>query len=414
MARVRQTFPRPQIEDLDGTVDAELAASGVTLRSGQSVAIGVGSRGIDRLQSVVRRVVSWVGQQGAEPFIVPAMGSHGGATAEGQTEVLAEYGITEAEVGAPIRATMETVELPRGDLPVPSFWDKNAAGADATIVINRVKVHTCFHGPYESGLMKMITIGLGKQDQPLLLHERGVGGLRDVMPAVARHNLEVTNVVLGVALVENAYDELCRIRAIPADAIPEEELPLIEYQRTCMPRLPTDDVDVLIVDEMGKNFSGTGMDPNVIGRMLAPGNPEPESPRCKMILVRDLTAATHGNAMGVGLADITTRRLTEQIDWEATYTNLYTSAFLGRGKTPVVAATDAEAMAFAVRGARAAGAALDNAQLRIVRIPNTLCIDQADVSSSVLREIEQEEHIEVLGQVGPLLLGDDMAPFRQF
>lgn len=393
--RVRQRFARPRIERVPETVRDELAASGVKIRPGERIAVAVGSRGIGNLQVLVGRVVAWVREQGGTPFIVPAMGSHGGATAAGQAGVLAGYGISEAAIGAPVRSSMEVVELPRGDSPVPVYIDRLAAEADGTILVNRVKPHTSFRGRYESGLMKMMAIGLGKHRQAEAIHALGVEGLRDVMPAVARQVLRHGNVRLGLAVVENAYDETMLIRAVPAAGIPAEEPHLLEAARNNMPCLPVSRIDVLVVDEIGKNVSGLGMDPNIIGRLKIRGQPEPECPDIRAIVVRDLTPETHGNAAGMGLADIITRRAYEKIDFGVTYTNVLTTGFLERAKVPMIAGDDREAlrMAFRTAGMPAAGAA------RVVRIRNTLHLDEVHVSDAVRREIEGREGVTVIGPV---------------
>lgn len=393
MFRIRQRFMRPRVERVPETVRDELRSSGVVIRPGERIAIAVGSRGIAHLAALVAETVAWVRAQGGQPFIVPAMGSHGGATAEGQAGVLAGYGITEATVGAPVRSSMEVVELPRGDAPVPVYFDTLASQADGTVLINRIKPHTSFHGRYESGLMKMLAIGLGKHAQALAIHARGVEGLRDVMPAVARQVLHHGNIRLGLAVVENAYDETMVIRGIPASEIPDEEPLLLEVARKNMPCLPVARADVLLVDEIGKNISGLGMDPNIIGRLKIRGQPEPEWPDLRAIVVRDLTPETHGNAAGMGLADILCRRAYAKIDFNATYTNVLTTGFLERAKVPVIAEDDAEAlrMAFAMAGMPAPALA------RIVRIRNTLHLDEVEVSARIREEIEGREGVTVLG-----------------
>jgi len=391
LIKVVQRFAAAKLADVEAEVQCQLAACGVAIKPGARVAIAAGSRGISNLAQIIRQVVQWVRSQGAEPFIVPAMGSHGGATAEGQRGVLESYSVTEQYVGAPIRSSMSVVELPRGDLPVPLFFDEHAWHADGTIVVNRVKPHTSFHGQYESGLMKMITIGLGKHAQALAIHALGLRGLREIIPAAASRVLQHGNIILGLAVVENAYDETLMVRAIPAASIPEQEPPLLEIARKHMPRLPVEDLDILIVDEMGKNISGLGMDPNVIGRLRIRGEPEPPGPRVKVIMVRDLTAESHGNAIGVGLADVITRKLFDKIDLPATYQNAVTSTFLERAKIPVVAESDAQALEIAMRACRL----IDPAQARVLRIKNTLRLDEFYVSRTVLDEIKDRDSIEI-------------------
>ena len=399
---VVQRFPRPRLDDAAGALRRELDQCGVALPAGGRVAIGVGSRGIAQIDRLVGEVVAWVKRAGATPFIVPAMGSHGGATAAGQAAVLEGYGIDEARSGAAVESSLEVIELPAGDCPVPVYMDRRAAGADATIVLNRIKPHTSFHGRYESGLMKMLAIGLGKHRQALAIHALGLAGLKDVMPAVARQVLAHGNVRLGVAIVENAYDEPMAIRAIPAARIPDEEPALLDLARAHMPSLPLDAIDVLLVDEIGKNVSGLGMDPNVIGRLGIRGQPEPERPAIRAIVIRGLTPETHGNAAGMGLADIILQRAFKAVDFNATYANVTTTGFLERGKVPVIAETDGTALkyAFGMPGMPPPATA------RILRIRNTLHLDRLWASPSAVAALAGRAGIEV-GASGAVALGPD-------
>lgn len=391
LIRVRQQFPSTRIDDAEAEVENQLSACGVTIQPRTKIAIAVGSRGITGIAGIVRQVVRWVGRQGGEPFIVPAMGSHGGATAAGQRKVLEGYGLTREYCGAPICSSMDVVLLPGEDAGVPVYMDQQAANADGTIVINRVKPHTSFHASYESGLMKMVSIGLGKHAQALAIHNLGVRGLQEVMPKVARAILRHGNIILGLAVVENAYDQMMLVRAIPAGRIADEEPRLLELARANMPHLPADDIDILIVDEIGKDISGVGMDTNVIGRLRIPGQPEPPSPRIKMIVVRDLSSGTHGNGLGIGLADVTTRRLFEKLDLQATYQNVITTTFLERGKIPIIAATDREAVEIAVRGCGLTSAE----SARIMRIRNTLRLEEVLVSPVLMKDLCGRADIEV-------------------
>ena len=398
MFRVRQRFARPRLQDPAAALRAELAACRARLAPGARVAIAVGSRGIANLEALVSEAVAWVRSRQAEPFIVPAMGSHGGATADGQVEVLASYGITPERVGAPVRSSMEVIELPRETCPVPVYFDRLASEADATILINRVKPHTSFRGRYESGLMKMLAIGLGKHKQALAIHSLGVPGLREVMPAVARQVLAHANVVLGVAVVENAYDDIAAVKAIPADRIAAEEPALLDLARANMPSLPLDRIDLLFVDEIGKNVSGLGMDPNIIGRLKIRGQPEPERPDIGVIVIRDLTTETHGNATGMGLADIILRQAFAKIDFKATYANVMTTGFLERGKVPMIVDTDREALDLA---ARTAGMPpWDRA--RILRIRSTLHLEHLHASPAAVDALREKEGLEIEGTVDPV------------
>ena len=400
--RARRRFTQSFIPNVDLETRAQLDGCGVRFEPEAKVAVAVGSRGIANLRVIVEQLVRWLRDQGAEPFIVPAMGSHGGATAAGQAAVLAGYGITEKTVGAPVVASMEVVQLPAGDIGTSIFFDKAASEAEATVIINRVKPHTSFHGPHESGLLKMIAIGLGKHEQAKALHRLGVTGLRDLMPKVAEQSLRHNNVRLAIAVVENALDQTMTLRAVPASEILQIDRELLSLARASLPSLPCRELDVLVVDEIGKDISGLGMDTNIIGRLRIPGQPEPESPRIRVIFARDFSPGGGGNAAGVGLADIITRRLFDRIDIPVTYENVLTTGFLERGKIPLVARTDSEALYFA---ARALGAAsLEYA--RMVRIRNTLRLDEFWFTDSLAKEVASLSDVEVIGRVDRPLDGD--------
>ncbi|MFB3903799.1 MAG: DUF2088 domain-containing protein [Acidobacteriota bacterium] len=394
--RVRRSFPRPVLPDLERSLFEQLEQHRTLVRPGSSIAIGVGSRGIARLARVVRVVASWVTTRGGGPFIVPAMGSHGGATAEGQAQILADYGVQAESVGAPIRSSMEVVELRQDGCEARVYQDRQAFESDGIIVINRVKPHTDFHGRHESGLMKMIAIGLGKRAQAAEIHRHGVRGLRDLMPEVARRVLAQSKPILGIGIVENAYEEIADIRAVPGPEIPDRDASMLNHARDLMPALPVDQLDLLIVDQIGKDISGVGLDTNVIGRLGIRGEPDPERPRIKAIIARELTPGSHGNALGIGLADVITRRLYDSIDSKPLYENLYVSGFLERGKVPIVAQSDAEALFYALR----ACPGIDPTRARVIRIQNTLRLDSLHVSSAVLKDLEGRNDIEVLEPVG--------------
>jgi len=372
MYLVRQRFVADRLADVTATLHTELAQCAIG--SGKRIAIAVGSRGIANMPAIVRGVTEWVRAQGSEPFIVPAMGSHAGATADGQRQLLEKSGIT----GAPIRSTMETVSLGPN-----AFMDRYAFDSDGVIVINRIKPHTSFHGRYESGLMKMLAIGLGKHTGAAAIHRLGVPGLRAEMPIAARQVLATGKILFGVALVENGYDETLAVAVIPAAEIPAREPAWLELAYANMPNLPVEDIDVLVVDEIGKEFSGTGMDTNVIGRLRIAGETEPASPRIKRIVVRDVRG---DSAYGIGLADVTTQRLVDRADWKITQTNVETSGFVERGKLPAVLATDEQAVEWALP-----------AGPRVLRIKNTLHLETLIVSEAVRAEVIGRPNIEVLG-----------------
>jgi hypothetical protein len=395
LVRVRQLFQDNSIPDVSLKVAEELSRVdiGGRIMPGQAVAITAGSRGIDRIAEVLSAIVAEVKKTGGQPFIFPAMGSHGGATAEGQVEVLEKLGITETSVGAPVKSTMEVVRVGSTRSGLPVYCDKSAYSADAIIAVNRIKPHTILQGEIQSGLLKILAVGLGKKVQAGLVHSYGVEGLHRHIPEVAGVMLEKTPVVLGIGLVENSLDKLAVIEAIPPERLEEREAELLRLSGLMMARLPFGHIDILIVDEMGKNISGTGMDPNVIGRRKLPGIPDQGPPVIKVILVRDLTGASCGNAIGVGLADLITRRLYEKIDLHVTATNVVTTTFLERGKIPVTLPSDREA----VEAAFTACGAVPREEIRLVRIRNTLHLSELLVSRAMLPEAEKNTNLVVTG-----------------
>src|SRR5688500_7321096 len=381
--KIRQRFDGAHLADAAGALRAQLASLDDRIRAGARIAIAVGSRGIDNLPLLVKTVSGYVTERGAHPFVVPAMGSHGGATAEGQSEILRGYGISEHAIGAPVRSSMEVVELPRGDLAFQIFMDRHVYESDGAILINRIKPHTDFHGRYESGLMKMALIGLGKLEGARAVHDFGVYGLRELIAPGAAQVLSTGRILAGIGLVENAFHETLLVEVLKADAIALAEPRLLDLAKRNMPRLPVDVVDVLVVDRMGKNISGVGIDPNITGRIGVAGEHDASAPRVRAMMVCALTPETHGNAIGVGLADVITRRLFADIDYAATYGNVITSSFLERGKTPVVAETDRDAFAIALRSC----GHVPFGRERIVRILDTLHLEEVYVSQALLEEL---------------------------
>jgi hypothetical protein len=408
LIKIRQRFDRGRLNDLRDALQSQLAVLDGAIRTGATVAIAAGSRGIDNLALVVRVTAEYVKARGAHPFVVPAMGSHGGATAEGQSEILKLYGISEATIGAPIRSSMDVVELPRGDLSFRIFMDRHAHESDGVILVNRIKPHTDFHGRYESGLMKMALIGLGKLEGARAVHDFGVYGLRELIGSGASQVLSTGKILAGIGLVENAFHETLQVEVLKADAIAREEPRLLNLAKRHMPRLPVDAVDVLVVDRMGKDISGVGIDPNITGRIGVSGEQDAAAPRVGAMMVCDLTAETHGNAIGVGLADVITRRLFAKIDYESTYGNVITSSFLERGKVPVVAETDREAFDMALRSC----GHVPEGRERIVRILDTLHLEDVYVSPAIVDEISDRNDVEVIGNSSQLF--DDSGSLRPF
>jgi hypothetical protein len=395
VVRVRQKFPRPRVENVEATLQEQLGREEIssTIKPGMSVALTAGSRGVARIDTILRSLVQILRDMGSKPFIVPSMGSHGGATAEGQVEILESLGVTEEFCGAPIRSSMEVVELGKTERGTPVYMDRIASEADGVVLVNRVKAHTDFRSSIESGLMKMASIGLGKHEQALALHGYGVEGIRDYMVEVGDRVLESGHILFGVATVENAYDEPAILEAIPAARIHEREEELLAEYMDMMPALPVSDIDVLYVDSLGKNYSGTGMDTNVIGRFRILGVDEPETPAVKYIVVGDVSEESHGNALGIGLADLTTRRVADRVERKAMNANVITSTFIERAKVPMVLASDEEAIETAVR----CNWGVPPEDTRFVRIPNTLHLEYLYVSESMVEEVLANADTEVTG-----------------
>lgn len=401
MALVRQALDDTTEKDLAAGVWTCLEAFRPRIREGMSVAVTAGSRGIADIVEVLRAAGEWLRAAGAEPFVVPAMGSHGGATAEGQVATLAKLGINEASVAMSIRATMDTVELGRLPSGPAVHLDREAAGADGILVVNRIKAHTDFHGPVESGLGKILAIGLGKRRGAEELHSYGPANLSNWIPQAAERIISTGKVIGGLGLVENGYDHVARVVAVEPGGIggsDEAEL-LVEAKRR-MARLPFEEIDVAIVDWMGKDKSGSGLDTNVIGRMMIRGTPEPSGPRITNLVVLGLTPASGGNAVGLGLADFVPRRLLEAVDLYSTYVNALTSGLGGpqRGQIPMVMPTDADAVAAALLTC----GRHDTANARVVRVRSTLELDEMLVSESLLEEVLARDGLDQIGELKPM------------
>ena len=347
MYRIRQKLDPPVVANVAAAVRAEIGRLGLRgrLKPGGRVAVTGGSPGVADIATILRVTCDTLKDLGAKPFIVPAMGSHGGATAEGQLQVLARYGVTPESMGVPILSSMETVEIGRMSWGLPVLVDKHAHAADHIVLVNRVKPHTNFRCHVESGLMKMLVIGLGKHQGALLAHRAAVDvGLDRMVPEVGRYSLSKLPILFGLGAVENARHQTARVQAMLPEVLEETEARLLKEAWHLLGRIPFDFLHLLILDEMGKDISGTGMDPNVIGRMYLFPNDEPKSPRYVRILVRDLTPTTAGNAVGMGLADFVTRRLASKVNFQYTYTNALTGLSPMRSKLPITFETDREAI----------------------------------------------------------------------
>ncbi|MBT6272642.1 MAG: DUF2088 domain-containing protein [Chromatiales bacterium] len=391
--RVRQRFSSDHIDDVDARVAEQFSALAPTDLSGKRVAIGVGSRGIRPQPPVVRAVVRELKNAGAQPLVVPAMGSHGGGVAEGQLSILNGYGITEAFLGCPIEASMDVVEVGQLEDGTPIYCDRIASEADYIVPCNRVKPHTDYRGVHESGLVKMMAIGLAKHAGAEVIHSHGFARFSDVIPAAGQVFLENTKTLFGVAMVENAYDQLMHVELVPRERIMERDAALLELAKQNIPQLHFDAIDILVIDEIGKDISGAGMDPNATGR---PGTRLPgfdSAPDIQRIVVRDLTEATHGNATGLCAADVTTQRVIRKMDWSMTYVNIVTSGTVDFGKIPIVADNDRTALGVALRGCPK----VCDAEAKIVRARNTLELSEIWASEAMLPEIETSSQLEALG-----------------
>lgn len=400
MVKVKQKFHAPELADTAEAVKKTLRETNVLrkVEEGDSVAIAVGSRGVADLPILVRATVQEIKGAGGQPFIVPAMGSHGGATAEGQADVLRQMGVTEEACGAPIRSSMEVVKI--GELPngLPVFIDKNAYEADKIVVINRIKPHTSFRGPVESGLMKMITIGLGKQKGAEAAHAFSFKYMAEHVPEMAKISLSQAPIIFGLASLENAYDRPAKVIAVASEDLETMEPELLKEAKSLMPKIYFDKFDVLIVDELGKDISGDGMDPNITGNFATPyaaGGPD-----ITRTVVLGLTKKTDGNANGIGMADMTTKAVVDEIIWEKGYANALTSTVIEVVKLPMILETKELAVKAAIKTCNA----FDLKKVRAVRIKNTLDIGEIWISESMISEAEENPNLEILFEPEELVL----------
>jgi Lactate racemase N-terminal domain len=399
---LRQTHPQSAVSDVAGEVRRLWQASSLPrrIKPGMSVGVGIGSRGIANLQTMTRATLDFLRELGAKPFIVAAMGSHGGATSEGQRELLAGYGISEAELGVPVKTDMAAVQIGTNSWGEPVWWDKNALAADAIIALSRIKPHTDFRGSFESGILKMVVIGLGKRDGAAQHHRWGWRGLRDMLPESGKVVLEKTPFVASLGILENAREETARLQVVDKDQLLAVEPKLLDEARQLMGRLPFDQLDLLIIGEIGKNYSGAGIDPNVVGRLQIEAAPELEfeKPRITRICALDLSPESHGNATGVGLADLTTDRMLKAIDQIPFRMNNLTACFLWRSKLPFAFPTDRECILNGV----ATCWQPDVAKLRMAVIPNTLEVAEVWVSPPLAAEAQSRPHLQLTGDAKPL------------
>ncbi|AGA25258.1 nickel pincer cofactor-dependent isomerase, group 22 [Singulisphaera acidiphila] len=386
IARVRQAVRQPRVADVPAAIALAIRSSRISDRipPGGTVALTVGSRGIAGIDQIARAAVATLRDLGFQPFVVAAMGSHGGGTAEGQRALLAEFGVTEKSLGCPIRSEMDTVILGTDGFGLPIHFDRNAFEADGIVLLNRIKPHTSFTGRYESGLLKMLTIGLGKRQGAAQVHKLGLPGLKRMLPEVGSFLLAQTRVALGLALLENAEEHTARVVAVEPEELLAVEPQLLDESRDLMARLPFDQIDVLVVGELGKNYSGTGLDPNVIGRQRVETMPDLPRPIVTRLAVLDLSEETRGNGLGIGLADLTTDRLVKALDPTPMRVNSMTSNFLTRARVPLALPTDRDVFAACLDTCWR----IDRAEARMVIIPNTLELTSFYVTAPLTDEVE--------------------------
>jgi hypothetical protein len=388
MIEVKQHIPSPVLEDYVAEIKAELKKKNLSqkIKPGSKIAITAGSRGIAHYAEILTTIVQEVKQAGGTPFLVTAMGSHGGATPKGQLQVLQSLGITSDTVGAPIYSSMEVDEVGRLDNGAAVYVDRTALEADGIIVVGRVKPHTDFKGLIESGLLKMLAIGLGKQKGAEMIHWYKTEGYHKLISAAAKLIIKKAPILLGLAIVENAKHKIALVKAYDPEEFEHEEMKLLKKAKHLLARLPLKEIDVLIVDEIGKNFSGVGMDTNVIGRFWIPGESDPRTPNINRIVVLGLSDETHGNAIGIGLADLTTRRVISNIDYDSTFVNCLTTGFTDQAKIPIFLPNDRDAISTAIRTC----ASIASKDVKIVRIKNTQDIERFWISEN-LKEVIQSD-----------------------
>ncbi|AGA25225.1 hypothetical protein Sinac_0817 [Singulisphaera acidiphila DSM 18658] len=391
LARIRQTVPQPRLDDVPGTVRRLILESKIRdrVKPGGTIAVGVGSRGITVIPTIARAAVDTLKEMGFRPFIVAAMGSHGGATSEGQRQLLAEYKITPETMGVEVRTDMDTVVVGTSPIGLPIYFDKNAHGADGIVLLNRVKPHTDFHAAHESGVLKMMVIGLGKRDGAEQIHKLGLRGMKEVLPAVGRHLIANMKFALGLAILENADDVPAEIVPLEPDTIFDVEPRLLKRARELMARLPFDQIDVLVIGELGKNYSGAGIDPNVTGRLMIETQNDFERPVVTRMVVLDVSEESHGNIVGVGFADLTTERLVSKLDERSFRINVLTSCCLERARIPITLPTDRDVFEAALQTCWR----IDPSEARMVVIPNTLELSTLWVSPPLEEELRAHPHL---------------------
>jgi len=400
LRRVSQVFENEKIDNISERIIQELKKINFKekINPGMQVGITVGSRGIDNLGLIIKTIITEVKKYSGSPIIIAAMGSHGGAKVEGQLSILASYGITEEKMGVPVKATTEVIKLGKLKNGLPVYFNKIANSFDSLIIVNRIKVHTSFKSNIESGLHKMLAVGLGNHQGATLVHSLGVKGLSDYMVKFAEIILKKAPILCGIGILENSYDKTYKIIAANPEDFKEVDRKLLKESKRILPRLPASNIDLLVIEEIGKNISGTGMDTNLVGGISEFPKGSFYPPKIKEILLLDLTPESHGNAHGVGLATAITKKLYDKIDFKATYINSIASGFLKKSRIPMIFSTEEEAFktCLSVLGN------LPDTKARIIIIKNTLKLDEMYVSEPIWKEIKDQKNILPLGDWGEL------------
>ena len=394
--KIKQNFEQKKIDNISEYINHSFLNSDLKkrIKSGDKIGITVGSRGITNIGLIVKQIIIELKKINALPFILTAMGSHGGANSEGQKEVLASYSITEKEMGVPILSSMETIQIGKVENNIPIYFSKDAMQTDGIIALNRVKIHTDFKSNIvESGMSKILVIGLGKEKGARAIHSLGIYGLKSIIPKAAKLIIKKAPIIQGIGILENGYGQIMKISFASPENIIKVDSELLKESKRITPNLPVNEVDVAITQEIGKNISGTGFDTNIIGRLYINGEKEAKKPKIKKIVVFDITEESHGNALGIGLADVTTRELVNKINYKDMYTNTITSTFLNRAKIPITADTEKEAVEIAIKTCWQP----NQKDLKLLIMKNTLDLEYLYISEAIWNEIKDSKKFEVCG-----------------
>ena len=394
--KIKQYFNHAKIKDLPTYIHQAIEASDLKdrINPGNKIGLTIGSRGIKNIKTIAKQIVTELKRLNVYPFILTAMGSHGGANSEGQREVLASYGITEKEMGVPILSSMETIQIGKVENNIPIYFSKDAMQADGIISLNRVKIHTDFKSNIvESGMSKILVIGLGKEKGARTIHSLGIYGLKSIIPKAAKLIIKKTPIIQGIGILENGYDQTMKISFVAPENIIKIDSELLKESKEITPTLPVNEIDVVITQEIGKNISGTGFDTNTIGRLYINGEKEVTEPNIKKLVVFDITEESLGNALGIGLADVTTRELVNKINYKDMYTNTITSTFLNRAKIPITADTEKEAVEIAIKTCWQP----NQKDLKLLIMKNTLDLEYLYISEAIWNEIKDSKKFEICG-----------------